>query len=57
MTKQGYEITDRETGEVVHFVDCTGKSARQMDRIEMGLLNRVDLSKHFVRECGRPVSA
>ena len=50
---RGIEVIDRQTNEVVHFVNCEGKGDRAMDRIHNGLVNRTDLDRFFVREVGR----
>lgn len=37
------------SGDVVHTVDCTGKSERQIDRIEYGLNINLDHDNYFTR--------
>lgn len=48
--KRYFEIVDLKTCEVVQTVDVTGKSERDRDRIERGMLMRVDRERFFVRE-------
>ena len=41
-------IVDMETGEVVKRIDVTGKSERQIERIEMGMLRNMNLERYTV---------
>ncbi len=50
---RGFEVIDRQTNAVVHFVNCEGKGDRAMDRILNGLANRTDLDRYMIREVGR----
>lgn len=43
------EIVNISTGEVVHSVDVSCKSERQIERIEHGILMKID-DGHFVRD-------
>lgn len=53
MKVRGLEVIDRQTNEVVHFVNCEGKGDRAMDKVLSGLVNRTDLDRYMVREVGR----
>lgn len=47
------EIVETETGEVVHSIDCSGKTERQIERAERGVninLNHQDFHTRIVEE-------
>lgn len=44
------EVVEIETGEVVHKVEVTGKSERNIERCEMGMLRNMDTERFFVRD-------
>jgi hypothetical protein len=48
------EIVEIETGKVVKTVDVSGKSARQIEMVEMGLLRHMNLEQYSVREKADP---
>ena len=43
-----FQIIETETGATAHTVDVTGKSERDMDRIEMALERRIDWTRFHV---------
>lgn len=48
--KRYFEIVDFRSGEVIETVDVTNLSERNRDRVESGILMRVDRERFFVRE-------
>lgn len=47
---EAFEVVEIESGRVVHRVDLRGQSPRQIEKIERGLVARVDLDRFCVRE-------
>ncbi len=46
--RRALRIVNRETGEVVSAVDVTGKSERQIYRVEMGMLINMDTDRFYI---------
>lgn len=44
------EVINMESGEVVHFIDVTGKSDRHVERAMDGMLRQMDLDRYSVRD-------
>lgn len=44
------DVTEIETGEVVHSIDVQGKSERAIERVLMGMLTQIDTDRYFVAE-------
>lgn len=52
------QIHDRETDEIVHEIDVTGKTGRNLERVEDGLYRKVDWDRFYVEgpvEIDRPL--
>ena len=52
-----FEVVEMKTGEVTHTVWCGDASESQRERVERGLLMRVDMDRFFVRETRKAPSA
>ena len=52
MKERKLEIVSLETREVVEAIDVTGKSESMVERVERGLLMKVDTDRFFVRDTG-----
>lgn len=52
MKKRELLVKSLETDEVVHRIDVTDKSDRQVEKVEMGLLHKVDLERFYVDDTG-----
>lgn len=48
------DVTEIETGEVVHSVDVRGRSEREIERILMGMLVNADSDRYFIAEATTP---
>lgn len=51
------DVTDIQTGEVVHSVDVAGKSERAVERVLSGMLMQADTSRYFIAEVTEPPAA
>lgn len=47
--RDGFAIHSIETGEEIHFTPCTKDGGRR-DKVEHGLLLRVDFDRFYVRD-------
>lgn len=43
------EVVSYETGEVIHRVDVTGRSERQIDQIDRGMQHNLDHTRFYTR--------
>lgn len=55
MARQFYiEVIERKTGQVIHTVDCRGKSPATVDRVESGMWINMDMERYFTKRRNHP---